>query len=82
MSDAVNLEKFGDLLRYGYKLAGHCRPCDRHDDIDLAKLPADRRYVGAKFKCRVCGGPVEITVSRIAAGNEKPIDALDRWRRG
>jgi ribosomal protein S14 len=76
----ISLKTFGDLLRHGYRLTCHCRPCGRHDEMDLAKLPADRRYVGAKFKCRECGGSVSITVTRIAPGNEHSIEALERWR--
>ena len=80
MSDAINLVTFGDLLRHGYKLAGWCRPCDRHEDIDLTKLPADRNYVEARFKCRTCGAAVAVTLSQIKTANDAPMPALDRWR--
>lgn len=80
MSDAVNLETFGDLLRHGYKLAGHCRRCSVHKLIDLAQCPVGQPYVGARFKCRSCGGAVEITLSPARTGNEAPLPALERWR--
>ena len=80
MSDAVNLETFGDLLRHGYKLAGWCRSCDRHEDIDLTRLPADRRYVDARFKCRHCNAGVVITLSQIKTGSDDHMSTLEKWR--
>lgn len=82
MSDAVNLETFGDLLKHGYKLAGHCRKCSIFKDIDLTKLPPKRPYVGARFKCRRCGGSVQVTLSQIQTGGENPAydAALAKWR--
>ena len=77
----ITLNTFGDLLRYGYRLTGYCRQCGVHKDIDLTALPADRSYVGARFKCQVCAGRVEMTLSQIAATREGHLPALDRWRR-
>ncbi|MGJ8570407.1 MAG: hypothetical protein ACSHXI_06890 [Hoeflea sp.] len=78
---SISLQTFGDLLRHGYKLTGHCRRCSVHKDVDLTVLPPDRLYVGAKFKCRDCGGPVEITLSQINTGSKAALPALDRWRK-
>jgi len=82
MSDngPVNLHTFGDLRRHGYKLTGHCRRCGVHRDIDLANCTADRDYVGARFKCRDCGGGVEITLSQIVTSNSDVLPGVDRWR--
>jgi hypothetical protein len=82
MSDngPINLETFGDLLRHGFQLTGHCRSCGVFRDIDLAACPADRPYVGARFKCRDCSGRVDITLSPIRTSNSAPPDALERWR--
>jgi hypothetical protein len=77
----ITLKTFGDLLRHGYKLTGFCRQCGVHKDIDLTAVPAERVYVGARFKCQVCAGRVEMTLSQIAAGGEGHLPALDRWRR-
>lgn len=82
MSDnhPVNLETFGDLLKHGYRLTGHCRGCSVFRDIDLAACPADRPYVGARFKCRTCRGRVEVTLSQIVTGGGGHLPVLERWR--
>lgn len=80
MEDGFTLKTFGDLLQHGYKLSGHCRRCSVHRDIDLNAVPADRDYVGARFKCRDCGGGVEITLSKAAIADSGHPPALDRWR--
>lgn len=76
----ITLYTFGDLLRHGYKLTGFCRRCSVHKDIDLAACPADRPYVGARFKCRVCRGGVDITLSQIVTSNADTLPAMERWR--
>ena len=81
-NNAINLQTFGDLLRHGFRLSGFCRTCGVHKDIDLAACPADRVYVGARFKCRNCRGRVDITLFPICTANETSLPALDRWRRG
>lgn len=78
--NAINLRTFGDLVRHGYRLTGFCRPCGVHKEIDLASCPADRVYVGARFKCRTCSGRVDITLSLIRTSNSEPPEALERWR--
>lgn len=80
--EAINLETFADLLRHGYRLAGFCRRCGVHKDIDLALCPANRDYVGARFKCRACSGYVSMTLSQIRTGGDAHMPALDRWRKG
>ena len=80
--NAINLQTFGDLLRHGFRLTGFCPTCGVHKDIDLAECPADRVYVGARFKCRTCRGRVEITLSPIRTSNKAPPEALERWRKG
>jgi len=80
MADGFTLKTFGDLLDHGYKLSGYCRGCALHRYIDLTKCPAGRGYVGARFKCRDCGGGVEITLSQIVTSNGAHLPALDRWR--
>jgi hypothetical protein len=84
MSDngPINLETFGDLLRHGYKLTGFCRQCGVHKDIDLTATPAERPYVGTRFKCRACSGRVDITLSQITTGGNGHQHALERWRGG
>ncbi|WP_420408722.1 hypothetical protein [Hoeflea sp.] len=83
MSEEIHLQTFGDLVRYGYNLAGWCRPCGRHEDIDLTKLPADRGYVSARFRCKTCGGLVGVTLSQIATSGDNSAyhAALDKWRK-
>jgi hypothetical protein len=78
--NAINLHTFGDLLRHGFRLTGFCRTCGVHKDIDLAACPADRVYVGARFKCRTCCGRVEITLSPIKASNDVHMSTLAKWR--
>lgn len=80
MDEGITLNTFGDLLKHGYNLCGHCRQCGVHRDIDLTGLPPDRVYVGARFKCKACGGKVEITLSQIATASDARLPALDRWR--
>ncbi len=77
----VTLRTFGDLLRHGYKLTGHCRHCGVHRDIDLTRCPAARDYVGARFKCRGCAGKVEISLSQIVTSNDSSLPAIDKWRK-
>lgn len=77
----VTLNTFGDLLRHGYKLTGHCRRCGVHRDIDLAACPADRVYVGARFKCRACSARVDFTLSPIRTSNSGENPALSKWRK-
>lgn len=48
-----------------------------HRDIDLTNSPADRDYVGARFKCRGCAGKVEITLSQIVTGNDAHLPTLE-----
>jgi len=79
-SEPITLKTFGDLLRHGYKLSGHCRRCSVHKDIDLTAVRPEREYVGATFKCRTCGGKVEITLSPIKTGDTASLPALERWR--
>jgi transcription elongation factor Elf1 len=78
----ITLKTFGDLLTHGYKLSGHCRRCGVHRDIDLAKCPTDRDYVRASFRCRNCGGMVEITLSQISTSKYSHLPAIEKWRRG
>lgn len=78
----ITLSTFGDLIRHGFNLAGHCRACSRHEDFNLAKMPADRRYVGARFRCRSCGGKVSVTVSQVQVSTGEHLNALEKWRRG
>lgn len=77
---AINLHTFSDLLRHGYRLTGFCRACGVHKDIDLAACPPEQDYVGARFKCRACGGRVEVTLSPIRTSNSATLEALERWR--
>jgi hypothetical protein len=77
----ITLNTFGDLLRHGYKLCGHCRLCSVHKDIDLTALPPDRVYVGARFTCRDCSGRVEITLSQIETASDSILPAIDIWRK-
>ncbi|MBC7280058.1 hypothetical protein [Hoeflea sp.] len=74
------MKTFADLIRHGYNLSGHCRACSVHRDIDLTQCPPARPYVGARFKCRACGGAVMISLSKTVISNDAPIPALDRWR--
>jgi len=80
LSGMIRLQTFGDLLKHGYKLSGHCRGCSVHRDIDLAACPPDRNYVGARFKCRTCAGPVEITLSQAVTGNSDVLPGIEKWR--
>jgi len=76
----VSLQTFGDLLLLGYKLSGHCRRCSVHRDIDLTAVPAERSYINAPFKCRDCGGKVEITLSQVVTSTSANLPGLERWR--
>ena len=78
--EGITLNTFGDLLRHGYKLCGFCRQCSVHRDIDLSAVPAVRVYVGARFKCRACGGRVEISLSQIVTSHSDNLEAVERWR--
>ena len=78
--DGFTLKTFGDLLRHGYKLSGHCRRCSVHKGIDLTRCPSDREYVGARFKCRACGSQIDISLSQIVTSNNAHSPSLDRWR--
>lgn len=79
-SGPINLQTFGDLIRHGYKLTGFCRQCGVHKDVDLTALAAERLYVGARFKCKACGGRVEITLSQVVTSNSGENPALAKWR--
>jgi hypothetical protein len=78
----VTLKTFGDLLRHGYLLHGHCRACERHEVIELAACPVDRSYIGARFRCRDCRGIVGVTLSKAVVAGDDHLPALERWRQG
>jgi len=78
---AVILETFGDLLRHGYRLHGTCRNCGASREIDLTLCPANRSYVGSRFRCRDCGGSAMITLSKIVTSSDAHLPALNRWRK-
>ncbi|WP_417423535.1 hypothetical protein [Hoeflea sp.] len=78
--EPVILATFGDLLKHGYRLNGTCRDCRVNRDVDLANCPAERTYVGQRFKCRDCGSSVMISLSQIVTCRDGPLEALDKWR--
>jgi len=77
----VVLDTFADLIRHGYRLHGTCRGCGKSHDVNLFECPSDRSYVGARHRCRDCGGSVMITLSKIVTSSDAHLPALNRWRR-
>tara|TARA_R110002020_G_scaffold150446_1_gene327136 strand:+ start:829 stop:1086 length:258 start_codon:yes stop_codon:yes gene_type:complete len=78
--EPIILRTFGDLIRHGCKLTGFCRRCSVHKAIDLGAVRPDRVCVGARFKCRACGGAVEVTLSPVETGGHSDPPALEKWR--
>lgn len=76
----VIIKTFADLIEHGFKLHGTCRGCGVNRDVDLARCPPGRSYVGQRFKCRNCGSSVMITLSKIVTSNDGHNPALDKWR--
>lgn len=54
----IVLDHLSTLAAHGYTLAAHCLPCNRWCDFDLPAIIeryGDRKVVGMKPRCSVCG---------------------------
>jgi hypothetical protein len=57
---SIEIDTLGALHEHGNRLSAFCRPCGRHEFLDLPALIAggqgEHRVVGLRLRCRVCGG--------------------------
>lgn len=63
-------DTFGALVENRITMFGHCPRCEVYRDIDLATIEPSRVYINAQFKCRDCGGRVQIYISGAAASGK------------
>lgn len=66
---SVTVATFGDLLKHGFKLHGHCRGCGINKDVDLTQPAPERSFVNQRFKCWACGS---LDISAVSAPWLKP----------
>ena len=64
MSDGqISITTFGDLILYRHTLTGYCRRCQASRPFDPSTRPAGETFVGRTFRCKDCGGVMELSLT-------------------